>query len=70
MDKDDKQHLEEYRRELSALKVRIPIMEKLIKGLESKEKLEVPTQHDFPNYAKYKETDPNKVSSKDGIERV
>ncbi len=40
MDKDDERHLNEYRSELKALKVRIPIMEKLISPLEAQEQIE------------------------------
>jgi len=36
MDKDDEQHLKEYKSELASLKIRMPIMERLIKKIEDK----------------------------------
>jgi len=53
VDKDEQQHLKEYKTELAALRVRTSIMEGLIKDLEAKETVTVTAQHDFPNFAKY-----------------
>ncbi len=55
---DDVQHLVDYKKELEHLKNRTKVMTKLIKDLEDKgvsEETEIhTTQHDFPNYGKYK----------------
>jgi len=40
MDKDDTQHLEEYRAYLKALKIRVSTMENLIRPLAAQEKVE------------------------------
>ena len=40
MDKDDEQHLSEYRTYLKALVIRVDTLEALIRGLEAKEKAE------------------------------
>ncbi len=40
MDKEDEQHLSEYREYLKALKIRVDTLEALIRGLEAKKKVE------------------------------
>jgi len=54
MDKDDTQHLEEYRAYLKALKIRVSTMENLIRPLEAQEQIEgeVPLEFIEPKHKK------------------
>jgi len=67
MDKDEEQHLKEYKEELTKLEYRVKIVKALVDGLEYDKKAEkavlnkqineseidVPIEHDFPNYRRY-----------------
>jgi len=65
MDKDDKKHLEEYKREETFLTYRLKVVKALIKPLEDEINFEkstlssqinettVKSEHDFPNFKKY-----------------
>jgi len=60
MDKDDLQHLQEYRERIKILHERLNTMNELIKPLEKKERdskeddsVIARVEHDFPNFKKY-----------------
>ena len=56
MDKDDTQHLEEYRAYLKALKIRVSTMENLIRPLEAQEQIEGEVPLEFIEPEKHHKT--------------
>jgi len=61
MDKDDKQHLDEYRHYLKALRIRVSTMENLIRPLEAQEQIEEEVPLEFIEPEKHRKTTDDEV---------
>lgn len=53
MDKDKEQHMKEYATQIKYLEERLKITKGLYDKLKSEEGIDVPVEHDFPNYRRY-----------------
>jgi len=53
MDKETEEHLKEYKKHISEYKEKIISCENLIDEILKSEEVDLPAQHDFPNFAKY-----------------